>query len=132
MEKTFLQTKKVMLVDDEPDLLKMVSAILADDGFENIVAAATVDVYKRQPDSQEICFVPDQDYAGFIEDYTGRKFPPGNFVTTDGKIIGRHAGIIHYTVGQRKGLGIAMGRPVFVTEIRPETNDCLLYTSRCV
>ncbi|MBU9737263.1 tRNA 2-thiouridine(34) synthase MnmA [Diplocloster agilis] len=79
-----------------------------------------------KPDSQEICFVPDQDYAGFIEDYTGRKFPPGNFVTTDGKIIGRHAGIIHYTVGQRKGLGIAMGRPVFVTEIRPETNEVVI------
>lgn len=79
-----------------------------------------------KPDSQEICFVPDQDYAGFIEEYTGTKFPPGNFVTKDGEIIGRHAGIIHYTVGQRKGLGIAMGHPVFVTEIRPETNEVVI------
>lgn len=85
-----------------------------------------------KPDSQEICFVPDQDYAGFIEEYTGTKFPPGNFVTPDGEVIGRHAGIIHYTVGQRKGLGIAMGHPVFVTGIRPETNEVVIGESEDV
>ena len=59
----------------------------------------------EKPDSMEICFVPDQDYAGFIERYTGRAVPEGNFVTAKGEILGKHRGIIHYTIGQRKGLG---------------------------
>lgn len=80
----------------------------------------------NKPDSQEICFVPDNNYAGFIEDYTGQKIIPGNFVDTKGNILGRHQGIIHYTVGQRKGLGIALGRPAFVVEIRPETNEVVI------
>ena len=69
----------------------------------------------QKPDSQEICFVPDHDYAGFIDQTTGKKMPEGNFVTPDGKVIGRHKGITHYTVGQRKRLGLAMGHPVFVS-----------------
>ncbi len=80
----------------------------------------------NKPDSQEICFVPDQDYAGFIENYTAQKVPEGNFVDLNGQVLGRHKGIIHYTVGQRKGLGIALGKPVFVLEIRPETNEVVL------
>lgn len=80
----------------------------------------------HKPDSQEICFVPDQDYAGFIERDTGREIPKGNFVTRDGRILGQHKGITHYTIGQRKGLGIAFGHPVFVSEIRPETNEVVL------
>lgn len=79
-----------------------------------------------KPDSQEICFIPDHDYGKFIEEDTGKKLPEGNFVTTDGRILGRHKGIIHYTVGQRKGLNLAMGHPVFVTEIRPETNEVVI------
>ncbi|MBQ8813951.1 MAG: tRNA 2-thiouridine(34) synthase MnmA [Lachnospiraceae bacterium] len=80
-----------------------------------------------KPDSQEICFVPDQDYAGFIERYRPGSVPPeGDFVRTDGTVIGRHKGITHYTVGQRKKLGIAMGHPVFVKEIRPETNEVVI------
>ena len=80
-----------------------------------------------KPDSQEICFVPDQDYAGFIERYRPGEIPPeGNFVRPDGTVIGRHKGITHYTVGQRKKLGIAMGHPVFVKEIRPETNEVVI------
>ena len=62
----------------------------------------------HKPDSMEICFVPDQDYARFIEENSGKKIPEGNFVTTDGKIVGRHRGITHYTVGQRKGLNLSM------------------------
>jgi len=86
-----------------------------------------------KPDSQEICFVPDNDYAGFIERYTGGKVPGcGNFVTKTGEIIGQHKGITHYTVGQRKGLGIAMGYPIFVTEIRPETNEVVIGTNEDV
>lgn len=79
-----------------------------------------------KPDSQDICFVPDGDYASFIEETAGRKFPEGNFVLRDGTVVGKHKGIIHYTVGQRKGLGIALGRPVFVLEIRPGTNEVVL------
>lgn len=79
-----------------------------------------------KPDSQDICFVPDNDYASFIEETTGKTIAPGNFVTTKGEIIGKHKGIIHYTIGQRKGLNLSMGRPVFVTEIKPETNEVVI------
>ena len=80
----------------------------------------------HKPDSMEICFVPDQDYARFIEENSGKKIPEGNFVTTDGKIVGRHRGITQYTVGPRKGLNLSMGKPVFVLEIRPETNEVVI------
>lgn len=80
----------------------------------------------NKPDSQEICFVPDQDYAGFIARETGEKELPGNFVTADGRVLGQHKGISHYTVGQRKGLNLAMGHPVFVTQIRPETREVVI------
>ena len=80
----------------------------------------------HKPDSMEICFVPDGDYAGFISKNSGRQIPEGNFVTADGAIVGRHKGITHYTVGQRKGLGLSMGRPVFVTEIRLDTNEVVV------
>lgn len=80
----------------------------------------------NKPDSQEICFVPDNDYAGFIQRETGRSEEPGNFVTKEGKILGQHKGISHYTVGQRKGLNLAMGHPVFVTQIRPETREVVI------
>ncbi len=78
-------------------------------------------------DSQDICFIPDGDYGAFLEKEATERMPgPGNFVTTDGKVIGTHQGITHYTIGQRKGLGIAMGHPVFVCEIRPETNEVVI------
>lgn len=80
----------------------------------------------HKPDSQEICFVPDNNYARFIEEETGEKEIPGNFVSLDGKVLGQHKGIGHYTIGQRKGLGIAFGAPVFVVEIRPDTNEVVL------
>lgn len=79
-----------------------------------------------KPDSQEICFVPDDDYASFIETYTGRKMPAGNFVDADGKVIGQHRGITHYTIGQRRGLHLPMGHRVFVTGIRTETNEVVV------
>lgn len=79
-----------------------------------------------KPDSQEICFVPDNDYASFIERRLGLKSVPGNYVDTHGNILGRHKGIINYTIGQRKGLGIAFGKPMFVTKIDPVTNDITL------
>ena len=81
----------------------------------------------HKPDSEEICFIPDNDYAGFIERELGDKVPPeGNFVTKDGEVLGRHRGITHYTIGQRRGLGLAMGHHVFVTEIRPDSNEVVI------
>lgn len=80
----------------------------------------------NKPDSQEICFIPDHDYAKFIEENTEQTLPCGNFVDMDGTVIGQHEGITHYTVGQRKGLNLPMGRPVFVVAIRPETNEVVI------
>ncbi len=81
----------------------------------------------HKPDSQEICFIPDHDYAAYIEREAGGRVPKaGNFVTKDGKVLGRHLGITHYTVGQRRGLNLAMGHPVFVTQIRPETDEVVI------
>lgn len=80
----------------------------------------------NKPDSQEICFIPDKDYAKFIKEYTGNEAKEGNFVTPDGKIIGKHKGIIHYTVGQRKGLNLSLGHPAFVVAIRPESNEVVI------
>lgn len=82
----------------------------------------------NKPDSQDICFVPDGDYASFIESEAGIKIPKGNFVTRDGKVLGQHKGITHYTVGQRRGLGLALGYHAFVIEIRPETNEVVIGT----
>ena len=86
-----------------------------------------------KPDSQDICFVPDNNYAAVVEREAGGQLPPaGNFISTDGKILGQHKGIIHYTIGQRKGLNLAMGYPVFVTEIRPDTNEVVIGTDKDV
>ena len=79
-----------------------------------------------KPDSQDICFVPDGDYAKFIEQYTGRKSIPGDFVDTEGNILGKHKGIIHYTLGQRRGLGIPAASRLYVCDISPKTNQVVL------
>lgn len=80
----------------------------------------------QKKDSQEICFIPDHDYAAFVRKQTEQGSCPGNFVNRAGEVLGRHAGFVHYTVGQRKGLGVTFGKPMFVLEIRPETNDVVL------
>ena len=80
----------------------------------------------HKSDSQDICFVPDGDYAGFMEAYTGRTPEAGDFVHTDGRVLGQHKGIIHYTIGQRKGLGIALGEPAFVCGKDPVTRRVVL------
>ena len=80
----------------------------------------------EKAESMEICFIPDDDYARFIKNHTGVVVPEGNYVDKDGKVLGRHKGIIHYTIGQRKGLNLAMGHPVFVSAIRPETNEVVI------
>lgn len=84
----------------------------------------------HKKDSQEICFIPDNDYAGFIDRECGMQVPPpGNFVSTTGEILGRHKGITHYTIGQRKGLGLSLGHQAFVLEIRPDTNEVVIGTN---
>ncbi|MDR1564431.1 MAG: tRNA 2-thiouridine(34) synthase MnmA [Oscillospiraceae bacterium] len=70
-----------------------------------------------KPDSQEICFVENNDYAAFLQKYGNFSFKEGNFVDRNGHILGRHKGIAHYTIGQRKGLGISFGKPMYVTNI---------------
>jgi tRNA-specific 2-thiouridylase len=83
----------------------------------------------KKNESYEICFVPDNDYRGFLKrrvEGLEEKVAGGNFVTPSGEILGKHKGYPFYTVGQRKGLDIALGKPVFVTEIIPETNTVVL------
>ena len=77
-------------------------------------------------DSQDICFIPDGDYAAFIEKYLSKTFPEGDFVTVDGRVLGTHKGIIRYTVGQRKGLGLALPAPMYVKEKDTENNRVIL------
>ena len=93
-----------------------VRAIAAKNGFSNA----------EKPDSQDICFVHDGDYAAFIAQYTGQKYPEGNFLDGDGKVIGQHKGHIKYTIGQRKGLGIAFGKPMYVCAKNTEDNTVTL------
>lgn len=83
-------------------------------------------INSKKPDSQDICFVPDGDYAGFIRRTTGKNYPQGDFVDKDGKVLGEHKGIIHYTKGQRKGLGISAATPLYVCDICPEKNQIVL------
>ena len=80
----------------------------------------------RKHDSQDICFVPDGNYVSFIERTTGEKFEKGDFVDINGKILGKHEGIIKYTIGQRKGLGIAFGEPIYVVKKDIENNTVIL------
>lgn len=70
----------------------------------------------RKKDSQDICFVPDGDYVAFLQSFTGKTYPEGDFLDRNGQVVGKHGGAVGYTRGQRKGLGLAMGRPVYVLE----------------
>ena len=90
------------------------------------IAAENGFISSDRPDSQDICFVPDGCYREFIENFTGKKFRPGEFVGTDGKIWGTHKGLIGYTVGQRKGLGISAPAPLFVIRKSVEENRVYL------
>ena len=80
----------------------------------------------NKPDSQEICFIPDNDYSTFIRGYVDRDIPCGNFVNSKGDVLGKHKGIINYTIGQRKGLGVTFGKPMFVVDINARNNDIVL------
>lgn len=80
----------------------------------------------RKRDSQDICFVPDGDYASFIRRYSGKEYPNGSFVDMEGNILGEHKGLIKYTIGQRKGLGLALPKPMYVCSLCPENNTVIL------
>ena len=80
----------------------------------------------KRKDSQDICFVPDGDYAAFIERITRQKPSPGQYIDRDGRPLGQHKGQLHYTIGQRKGLGIALGKPMFVVSKSAESNTVTL------
>ena len=99
-----------------------IRAIASANGFNNA----------SRSDSQDVCFIPDGDYASFIKRYSNdnKGFEKGNFVDANGNILGRHEGIIRYTVGQRKGLGIALGRPIFVGGKNIENNTVTLCSDR--
>lgn len=80
----------------------------------------------NKPDSQDICFIPDGDYGSYLEREGGVVSKPGNFVDLQGNVLGQHKGLVHYTIGQRRGLGIALGKRTFVVELKPETNEVVL------
>lgn len=84
-----------------------------------------LNVYNKK-DSEEICFIPDNDHGGYIKRQRPESVKEGNFVDDNGTVLGRHKGIVYYTIGQRKGLGIALGRPVFVKDINWKTNEVVL------
>lgn len=87
-------------------------------------------VNARKHDSQDICFVPDGKYGDFIENYSGKEYPPGDFVDLNGNVLGRHRGIIRYTIGQRKGLGLALPAPMYVYAKDLENNRVILSTEK--
>ncbi len=96
------------------------------DEIRQIAKEAGIPVADK-PDSQDICFIPDGDYKAFLKQYADVQLPSeGNFVNEQGVILGKHTGITNYTVGQRKKLGIALGKPVFVSAIRPKTNEVVI------
>ncbi len=90
------------------------------------IAAAHGFASADRKDSQDICFLPDGNYADFIRRYAGHVPSPGKFVDCDGNVLGDHPGMLHYTIGQRKGLGIALGRPMYVCDKNAQTGDVVL------
>ena len=95
------------------------------DRIREIAKEIGLDVHNKK-DSEEICFIPDNNHGRYISEAMPGKVKEGNFVDKEGNILGKHKGIVYYTIGQRKGLGLAMGRPVFVTDINPLTNEVVI------
>lgn len=83
-------------------------------------------VNAKKPDSQDICFVPDGDYAAFLERYTGKTYPHGDFISPEGRVLGEHKGIVRYTLGQRRNLGVSSDAPLYVTAIDIPNNTVTL------
>lgn len=93
------------------------------------IAAKHNFINANKHDSQDICFVQNGSYADFIEEYTGKTYPEGEFVDTENNVLGTHKGIIRYTVGQRKGLGLSLKLPMYVSEVNPSENKVVLSTN---
>ena len=84
----------------------------------------------NKPDSEDICFIPDGDYKKFLEENSDLKAKEGNIVNLEGEILGKHQGLYRYTIGQRKGLGIAYSEPLFVIGFEPEKNELIVGTEK--
>lgn len=112
----------------EPEKLKMLEFPLGSMEKKEVRELAEEEglAVSSKHDSQDICFIPDGDYAGFIMNYTGKEYKPGLFVDTEGNVKGNHKGLIHYTVGQRKGLGLALPAPLYVKKKDTEANRVIL------
>lgn len=95
------------------------------DKIREIAKEIGLDVHNKK-DSEEICFIPDNNHGRYICEAAPNKVREGNFVDKQGNVLGKHKGIVYYTIGQRKGLGLALGRPVFVTDINPVTNTVVV------
>lgn len=90
------------------------------------IAEAQSFVTAKKKDSQDICFIPDGDYKAFMERYTGRTYPGGDYLNQSGQVVGHHQGAVGYTIGQRKGLGIALGEPAYVVDKNMAQNTVTL------
>lgn len=110
------ELSRVIFPLGEMESKEQIREILRKKGFENA----------EKKDSQEICFVKNDDYITFLKQKMGLKTIPGDFLDREGRILGPHQGIIHYTIGQRKGLGITFGKPMFVTKIDGTNNTVVL------
>lgn len=93
------------------------------------IAAEQGFVTAEKKDSQDVCFIPDGDYKAFMERYTKKKYASGNYLDLEGNVLGRHAGAVGYTIGQRKGLGIALGTPFYVCSKDMQANTVTLGTN---
>ncbi|QDU82880.1 tRNA-specific 2-thiouridylase MnmA [Polystyrenella longa] len=113
-----------------PDLLDKIIFPVCDfekSDLREMARQAGINTHDKK-DSQEICFIPDQDYVGFIQRYRGDFDTSGELVDTAGNVVGQHAGFQNFTIGQRKGLGVTFGEPRFVVEINPDTKQVVLGT----
>jgi tRNA-uridine 2-sulfurtransferase len=113
------------LTQDQLEHVLMPNSKYTKPEIRKIAEEIGLDVYRKK-DSVEICFIPDNDHGAFIKKHTEDVVKPGNFVDEEGKILGTHKGIVYYTVGQRKGLGLALGKPAYVIDIKPETNEVII------
>lgn len=113
------------LTQEQIDMLEFPLSSLTKEEVRNIAEkCGFVNAHKK--DSQDICFIKDEDYSDYIERVTGKTFPDGDFVDEQGKVLGRHRGIIRYTVGQRKGLGLALPAPMYVKSKDMKENKVIL------
>ena len=114
-----------MLTQEQLARVRLPLGGLAKEEARALVAGRGLDC-ARKGESQDICFIPDGDYAAFLGRFTGRDYPPGPFLDREGRVLGTHRGIVRYTVGQRRGLGVSGGARLYVKELRPADNAVVL------